>query len=187
MAEKLRLHYFLPASHANGPGLRAVIWVQGCTLNCPGCFNPQTHPTTEGTLVEVDDLFQQIVALGASIEGITISGGEPFQQLRPVLALLKRIRTETPLSTLVFSGYTWQEIEQFPVCQELTTCIDVLIADRYDATQPLSTGLISSANQVPFFFSPRYTNADLLAVPPAEVILTSDGEVLASGVGGIKL
>lgn len=187
MAEKLRLHHFLPASRANGPGLRAVLWVQGCTLNCPGCFNPQTHSAKGGALVEVDDLFRDILALGDSIEGITLSGGEPLQQMRPVLSLLKRIRAETTLSTLVFSGYTWPEIEQFPASSELAACVDVLVSGRYDAAQPLAAGLVSSANQLPLYFSNRYTHADLLAVPPAEVILMPDGEVIASGVGGIRL
>ncbi len=187
MDETLRLYHFLPASRANGPGLRAVIWVQGCTLNCPGCFNPQTHATTGGMLVDVNELFQWILALGDSIEGVTISGGEPLQQMRPVLALLKCIRAETSLSALVFTGYTWQEIEQFPAVHELSACVDVLITGRYDPTQALSTGLVSSANQTPIFLSDRYTNADLLAVPPAEVILSPDGEMVASGVGGIKL
>jgi anaerobic ribonucleoside-triphosphate reductase activating protein len=186
MAERLRLHHFLPSSRANGPGVRAVIWVQGCTLNCPGCFNPLTHAIDGGTLIDVDELFREILALGDTIEGITLSGGEPLQQMRPALALLKRVRAETALSALVFSGYTRQEIEQFPASRELTACVDVMIAGRYDPTQPLSTGMISSANQVPLFFSDRYTRADLLAVPPAEVILMPDGEVLASGVGGIK-
>ncbi|MGD0006352.1 MAG: 4Fe-4S cluster-binding domain-containing protein, partial [Anaerolineaceae bacterium] len=40
----LNLHHFEPLSLVNGPGKRSVVWVQGCTLNCPGCFNPQTHP-----------------------------------------------------------------------------------------------------------------------------------------------
>lgn len=187
MAEKLHLYHFLPASRANGPGLRAVIWVQGCTLNCPGCFNPQTHTVQGGALIDVDDLFGEIRARKDTLEGITISGGEPFQQMRPVLSLLKRIRAETTLSTLVFSGYTWEEIQRFPAIHELKACVDVLIAGRYDVMQPLSTGLVSSANQVPLFFSDRYTNDDLLSVPPAEVILSPDGEIVASGVGGIEL
>ena len=61
--EILRLHQFLPASRANGPGLRAVLWVQGCSLGCPGCFNPQTHPFNEGQPVPVENLVSQIVAL----------------------------------------------------------------------------------------------------------------------------
>jgi len=187
MAEKLRLHHFLPLSRANGPGRRAVLWVQGCTLNCPGCFNPQTHPVVGGRLVEVEALLTAILALGNSIEGVTLSGGEPFQQMQPVLALLKRIRAETSLSTLVFSGYTWQEIERFPAAHELSECLDLLISGRYDATQPLATGLVSSANQTPIFFSKRYTQADLLSVPVAEVILSPGGELVASGVGGLEL
>lgn len=187
MAETLRLHHFLPASRANGPGLRAVIWVQGCTLHCPGCFNPQTHASDTGRLVKVNDLFQQILALGISIEGITVSGGEPLQQIQPVLALLKRVRAETSLSTLMFSGYNREEIERFPAFRELQACLDVLIAGRYDAGKQVATGMISSANQIPLFFSDRYTLADLLAVPPVEVIVSPDGEVLATGVGGIEL
>jgi anaerobic ribonucleoside-triphosphate reductase activating protein len=186
MAEILRLHQFLPVSHANGPGRRAALWVQGCTLNCPGCFNPQTHSTEGGRLVSVDDLFQNIVALGDSIEGISVSGGEPLQQIWPLLALLKRVRAETNLSILLFSGYEPHEIKRFPAWGELAACVDVLIAGRYDRTRPLRSGLISSANQTPLFLSERYTLADLESVPPAEVILTPDGEIVASGVGGIN-
>jgi anaerobic ribonucleoside-triphosphate reductase activating protein len=183
----LRLNHFLPQSRANGPGLRAVVWVQGCTLGCPGCFNPQTHPAQGGERVSVEDLFEQIMNLGDSIEGVTLSGGEPFQQIGPVLALLKRLRTETSLSALVFSGYTWDEIQQFPAIDEIRACVDVLIAGRYDSAQALQNGLVSSANQQAVFLTRRYTQKDLDSVPPAEVILMPNGELIASGVGGIRL
>src|SRR5437867_3434145 len=109
-AERLRVHAFQPYSAANGPGLRAVLWVQGCTLGCPGCFNPDTHPRP-GQVWTVDETYERIVALAGDIEGVTISGGEPLQQRRPILTLLHRIRTETSLSTLVFTGYTWDELQ----------------------------------------------------------------------------
>ena len=70
MSTRLRLHAFLPRSRANGPGTRAVIWVQGCSLGCPGCFNPKTHAFSGGEEVPVEELFQRIVELGPAIEGI---------------------------------------------------------------------------------------------------------------------
>ncbi len=90
--DRIRLHHFLPTSRANGPGLRAVIWLQGCTLGCPGCFNPQTHSKKGGDWVSVDQLFSQVMALQSEIQGVTISGGEPLQQMRPLLKLLQRLR-----------------------------------------------------------------------------------------------
>lgn len=106
----LRLHSLLPFSRANGPGARAVVWVQGCSLGCPGCFNPETHSPHAGDTVALDDLFERIVALGDSIEGITLSGGEPLQQRTAVTELLRRVRLETKLSSVVFTGFTWDEV-----------------------------------------------------------------------------
>ena len=178
----LRLHRFVPASRANGPGLRAVIWVQGCDLGCPGCFNPQTHPHQGGQLLAVSDLFQRIAALEARIEGVTISGGEPLQQWRPVLSLLQRIRRETRLTSVLFTGYTWQEVNRLPGADQWPACVDVLIAGRYVAKQRLAADLRGSANQTIHLFTTRYRLADLQAVPPAEVIIAPGGEVLLSGV-----
>ncbi|MBI4663161.1 MAG: radical SAM protein [Verrucomicrobia bacterium] len=107
---KLRLHHFLPQSRANGPGVRAVLWVQGCSLGCPGCFNPETHPFNRGQNVSVDDLFQRIADLTGTIEGVTLSGGEPLQQRVAVTELLRRVRIETSLSVILFTGFGWEEI-----------------------------------------------------------------------------
>jgi anaerobic ribonucleoside-triphosphate reductase activating protein len=187
----LRVHHFLPFSRANGPGGRAVIWVQGCTLGCPGCFNPETHPFEGGELVSITDLFDRIVALGDAIEGVTVSGGEPLQQRQPLLALLRRVRRETSLSILVFTGYTWEEIRRMPDAEALLACVDVLIAGRYDASRLFaaesSQFLRSSTNQTVHTLTDRYTLADLQAVPPAEVIITAEGEVLASGTAPVRL
>lgn len=178
---RLRLHAFEAQSAANGPGLRAVLWVQGCTLGCPGCFNPETHPRA-GDEISVDELFDRIFALGDRIEGVTVSGGEPLQQRRAVLTLLRRVRGETSLSTIVFTGYTWPEVTRIPDLAVLRCCVDVLIAGRYDATQRAAHGLRGSRNKTVHLFSNRYTLDDLDAVPDAEVIIRPDGELMISGI-----
>jgi anaerobic ribonucleoside-triphosphate reductase activating protein len=184
--DHLRLHRFLPSSRANGPGTRAVVWVQGCSLGCPGCYNPQTHAHAGGNLIAGDNLFQQIDALGDFIEGITISGGEPLQQLRPLLVLLRRVRAETRLSALMFSGYSWDEIHRMPQAEELLSCLDVLVAGRYDETRRAARDLRGSANKTVHFLTPRYGPADLEQVPPAEVIITAAGEVVMSGIDPLR-
>jgi len=184
--EILRIHQFLPLSRANGPGARAVIWVQGCSLGCPGCFNPETHSFLGGELAPVKDLFQRIISLEGTIEGITISGGEPLQQRGPLLTLLRLARQQTSLSILLFTGYTWEEVQRMLDVEELLSCIDVLIAGRYDASQRLAHGLRGSANKTVHLLTNRYTMDDLQSVPPAEVIVTAEGEVVMSGIDPVK-
>lgn len=178
----LRIHQFLPTSRANGPGVRAVLWVQGCSLGCPGCFNPDTHPFAGGEFVPVENLMRQIAALADRIEGITISGGEPLQQRAPLLTLLQRVRGETSLSVVLFTGYTWEEVLQMPDSQALLACVDVLIAGRYEASQRLARDLRGSTNKTVHFLTNRYKEKDLQAVPPAEVIITANGEIIVSGI-----
>ncbi len=182
----LRLHHFLPLSGVNGPGRRAVLWVQGCTLGCPGCFNPKTHAGERGETVTVDALLERIRGLEGQIEGITISGGEPLQQRRGLEKLLRRVRDESSLSVVVFSGYTWEEIQAMPRADELLGLIDVLLAGRYDQRQRVADGLLGSANKTIHLLSPRYSLADLDAIPQAEVIVGADGELFISGIDPLQ-
>jgi anaerobic ribonucleoside-triphosphate reductase activating protein len=162
--------------------MRAVLWVQGCSLGCPGCFNPDTHSFDAGEFVSIDRLLARLAALRGAIEGLTISGGEPLQQRLPLLHLLRRVRQETSLTTLLFSGFTWAEIQQMPDAEALLTCLDVLIAGRYEAGQRLARDLRGSANKSVHFLTSRYSLSDLQALPPAEVIITLEGEIMLSGI-----
>ena len=178
---RLRLHAFEPVSAANGPGTRAVVWVQGCTLGCAGCFNPLTHPRG-GAEVAVDELAARIAELGEAIEGVTISGGEPLQQRGAVLELLRRLRAGTPLSAILFTGYRYEEVLRMPGAAALRGCVDVLIAGRYEHHRRLARGLRGSAGKTVHLFTGRYTLADLDEVPDAEVIIRPGGEVAVSGI-----
>lgn len=187
MKEKavLRIHHIEPASLSNGPGWRTVIWTQGCTLKCTGCFNPETHSKMNGSLMPVSFVLQTVLSYRSKIQGITISGGEPLQQLPGLLAFLTEIRRTTDLSVLLFSGYDWVEINRMPKANLLLPLIDVLIAGRYIAGQRLAHELIGSSNKTVHFLTRRYSSADLAEVPEAEIILNQNGEIIFSGINPI--
>jgi anaerobic ribonucleoside-triphosphate reductase activating protein len=182
---KLRIHAIEPKSRANGPGVRFVVWMQGCTLGCPGCFNPTTHAATAGREVTVDEIATQLAAT-PRIEGLSLSGGEPLQQARAAIALLDEARS-LGLSTLAFSGYTLDEIRALPHGPDVLARLDVLIDGRYVSTQRLATGLRGSANQRIQLLTERYSVSDVEATPVAEVRISATGEVVLTGVNPLKL
>jgi anaerobic ribonucleoside-triphosphate reductase activating protein len=182
---KLRVHAIEPRSRANGPGTRFVVWLQGCTLGCPGCFNPATHDARGGREMPVDDIAQQL-ADTHGIAGISLSGGEPLQQAEAATALLDAARA-LGLSTLAFSGYTLDEIRALPHGSAVLDRLDVLIDGRYVASERLATGLRGSANQRIHLMSPRYQLADVEATPVAEIRIARDGGVVLTGVNPLKL
>ena len=127
------------------------------------------------------------MALSGRLEGITISGGEPLQQIDSLAYFLWQIRQNTKLTVIVFTGYTWHEVQQIKKVQGLLSYIDVLIAGRYEHSQRLAEGLRGSANKTVHFLSDRYTSADLRRVPAAEVMFTVDGEMVISGIDPPKI
>ncbi|MBP7053721.1 MAG: radical SAM protein [Phycisphaerae bacterium] len=179
------MHAFEPASRANGPGLRAVVWFQGCTLHCPGCFNPGTHDVEVGSLVDVGWLAQQIVSFRSQVEGVTISGGEPFQQPEVLLDLLVRL-ADSGLSRLVFTGYTLEEVRGLTLGPQIIGHVDVLIAGRYVVSQHLGRGLLGSANQQIHLLTKRYKPEDFTGVPTHEIILHRDGTITLSGMSRLS-
>jgi anaerobic ribonucleoside-triphosphate reductase activating protein len=180
-----RVHAIEPKSRANGPGERFVVWLQGCTLGCPGCFNPLTHDASGGTALEIDAIVARLAAT-RGIEGLTLSGGEPLQQAAAAAALLAAAR-ELGLSTLVFSGYTEDEIRALPGGEAVLASLDVLVDGRYVAGERLATGLRGSANQRIRLLTARYTRDDVERTPVAEVRIARDGGVVLTGVNPLKL
>ena len=188
-----RIHAFEPRSRANGPGARFVVWFQGCTLGCPGCFNPTTHDAAGGREVPIDELVGELTRAAASgsaaapaIEGLSLSGGEPLQQPAAARALLDAARA-LGLSTLAFSGYTIDEIRALPGGPDVLARLDVLIDGRYVAGERLATGLRGSANQRIHLFTDRHSLAEIEATPVAEIRIGPTGEVVLTGVNPLKL
>lgn len=187
MRDTLRISHFEPASYANGPGRRAVLWVQGCSLGCPGCFNPHTHSPRSGQERTVDALWLQIAHVAHQVDGLTVSGGEPFQQRRPLMKLLRRVRFELGLPVIVWTGFTWDELQRMPEFARLPVAIDAIIAGRFEQTRRIAQGMRGSENKTIHLLSAAYTLADFAAVPVGEIIIAPDGQVTASGVDPLQI
>jgi anaerobic ribonucleoside-triphosphate reductase activating protein len=171
------LHALIPASRANGPGLRTVVFFQGCSIGCRKCWNPSTHQFC-GTEVTVDAVVQEVLRAQAqhALEGVTFSGGEPMQQADSLLQLMHNLRQQAPeLSFGLFSGYreeeltqgrywiwgdTFSEHKRRRLWLEIRTCLDFAILGRFSQAQPSSLPLRTSRNQVLRLFSDRYAPAD---------------------------
>lgn len=152
----INLHNFIARSTENGPGVRAVIWVQGCSLHCPGCFNPDTHDQTIRQLVSVEALAERILSV-SEIEGITISGGEPFLQAAALAELCRGLH-ERNLGIVVFSGFTFEQLTQTDNTnwKALLGLTDLLIAGPFVQELRCALALRGSQNQTLHFLSERY-------------------------------
>jgi anaerobic ribonucleoside-triphosphate reductase activating protein len=87
---------------------------------------------------------------------------------------------------LVFTGYDWEELQQLKGIERFLAGVDVLIAGRYDASRRVAQGLIGSQNKKVHYLTGRYTPEDLQEVPPAEIVITPDGEILLSGIDPLQ-
>lgn len=99
----LRVYGLVADSIVDGPGLRFGVFVQGCNHGCPGCHNPESHSYSGGSLMSVDDVMARIHAAQLDT-GVTISGGEPFDQPAACAELAERLHEEG-YDVWVYSGY----------------------------------------------------------------------------------
>lgn len=122
------LYRFYHDSVVDGPGRRSVIQVSGCSIKCVGCHVPQTHRRANGTLTSVHSIVDEIVAQRHILDGVTILGGEPFDQPGPVAELVSRLNRHG-LRITIYSGYTVEELigRKDPNIDFVLTHIDLLI------------------------------------------------------------
>lgn len=124
-----------PESIVDGPGFRYVVFVQGCPHHCKGCHNPESWAFDGGMTMTVDEIFDEI-SKRPHLRGVTFSGGEPFEQVRPLIELAKLCK-EKKLTVMSYSGYTLEELRdrKDPDTDELLELIDILVDGRYEKKQ----------------------------------------------------
>lgn len=172
--------------HALGPGERVCLWTQGCAKNCPGCISPEMQPHAGPQVDEalLSELLTQAAERGGCT-GLTISGGDPFEQPEALLRLLELVRTQFE-DILVYTGYTLAELqrgEAGDAAKTALTLIDVLIDGRYIQSENRPDCVLrGSANQVIHYLSPeaqpRYA-AYLLEPRRMEVFSHQDTMIIA--------
>lgn len=126
---ELRIAGVIPESIVDGPGIRFVIFAQGCNHYCPGCQNPHTHPLDQGKLVATEEIFQEIRA-HKLLKGVTFSGGEPFLQPQ-AFAELGRMVKKHGLDLTVYTGFLFEELlalaDLNPAIRDLLELTDLLV------------------------------------------------------------
>lgn len=107
--ESIRINSIIEESIVDGPGLRYVVFTQGCPHHCPGCHNPQTHNFAAGELRQIESIITDI-AENPLLSGVTLSGGEPFAQAEACTELARQVHA-LGKDVLTYSGYTLEQLQ----------------------------------------------------------------------------
>ena len=183
----LNIMGYVDRSQVNGPGVRAVVWLQGCRRACSQCFNPQSWSFAINHLISIDEIYNRIVAEPEN-EGVTFSGGEPFWQA-PELAELAQSLHSAGLGVMSFSGFTLAELQssQAPKgSKQLLEQLDILVDGPYVASLAIndSSSLVSSKNQQVHVFNPLYRDRLDWASDQLEIHILKDGTRIFTGFRG---
>jgi anaerobic ribonucleoside-triphosphate reductase activating protein len=123
----LNIAHICPETRALGPGLRAVVWVQGCCFNCPGCIAPEWINFRIAKLISPDSLAEKLLS-NPNIEGLTFSGGEPMLQPAGLAKLAQIARKKKDISIICYTGFTLEQLIKNPQPPAYTTCYPKLMS-----------------------------------------------------------
>ena len=142
----LRIAGTIGESIVDGPGIRYVLFTQGCPHGCPGCHNPQTHDFAGGKEVDTDLLLADILK-NPFVKAVTLSGGEPFAQPQ-ALAQLAAALKQKGFHLMCYSGYTFEQLLQRADARPLLETLDLLVDGPFVAAQKsIDLRFRGSANQ----------------------------------------
>lgn len=157
----LRVAQWVSDTQAEGPGRRFALWVQGCSLRCTGCCNPEMLSPGGGAEHLVEALAAQVLST-PGIDGLSLLGGEPFEQAGPLAELCRLVRA-AGLSVMAYSGYTLEELcaSADPGVGALLAQVDLLLDGRFRAELPEARRRwVGSSNQRLHFLTDRYRPDD---------------------------
>ncbi len=144
-----------------GPGRRLVIWMQGCCFQCDGCINPHLQTMYQNKLISIDHLTELTRNLMHEIDGVTITGGEPFLQPEALSQYTRAVKN-IALPIVVYTGFTLRQLEssRSNMVKDVLKYIDVLIDGPFVRDDAVNTHYKGSANQVIHFLTNHYQMSD---------------------------
>ncbi|MGA8890782.1 MAG: 4Fe-4S single cluster domain-containing protein [Anaeromyxobacteraceae bacterium] len=155
----IRIAAVVDVTLAEGPGARLAVWVQGCALRCPACCNPHMFDPDGGHLLGAGELLRRVDAVRGRIEGVTLLGGEPFEQAAALAPFAREVR-RLGLSVVAFSGHLLEDLraDRPAGSAALLAEVDLLVDGPYVAALPeRERRWAGSANQRFHFLSGRYS------------------------------
>jgi anaerobic ribonucleoside-triphosphate reductase activating protein len=167
-----------------GPGIRAVVWVQGCGFHCPECIAPDWTAIRPARIVQPEVLVDELLA-DPRITGLTFSGGEPMLQAAGLALLARLARRKREINIICFTGYQRAVLENTPPVPgvyDLLDVVDVLIDGPYIARLNDNRGLRGSSNQRVHFLTDRLVGFDLETYPRNAEVKLQDGQAMLVGV-----
>ncbi len=173
-----------------GPFTRSVIWVSGCCFDCEGCL-AKDFRHRQGTEISVSEMSDWILCRD-DIEGITISGGEPFLQADALAQMIAMVRQKRDLGVIIYSGFTYGALQERartdPGTDALLKCADILIDGPYRKELDDNRPYVGSSNQNIILLTDRYREVweeYYLSKKGRDVqFILADGKSLMAGVPG---
>lgn len=176
----INVAHIVAESNIYGPGMRSVVWMQGCSLHCSGCWNKEMWPNIPKRLYTVDELWSKLNLTSGRIEGITLLGGEPLDQASATRAIARRAKEEG-LSLVLFTGYELDEIVDQGL-DDILSYVDILITGRYvERLRTLEHQWIGSTNQAIHFLTSRYNESIVQNANYLELEINEDGSLSLLG------
>ena len=180
---KLNIASYVTQTKALGPGIRAVVWTQGCPLNCAGCIAPAWIPFIEANQFTPEELLSKLNI--QQIDGLTFSGGEPMEQAAGLAELAKLARQIKDINLICFTGYMYERLVNQPPnpgVQDLLREVDVLIDGPYIQSKNDSVGLRGSSNQRIFYLNSRLQESNLENQKRKVEVTVRNGELSFVGI-----
>ena len=153
----LNIYNYVPQTKTLGPFTRFALWTQGCPFSCEGCMTPDSQSFDGGAKVKIADIVRLISATD-EIEGITISGGEPFVQAQALYKMIKELKKERDLGVIVYTGFTLKQLENKEdiFISLMLEEVDILIDGLYEDELNDNISLRGSSNQKIYQLTSRY-------------------------------
>lgn len=164
----VRLAGTVPESVVDGPGMRFVIFAQGCPHHCEGCHNSETWDTVGGELVSLSELLSSIDN-NPLLRGITLSGGEPFLQAKELYPLARAVK-EKGMDVITYTGYTWEDLQKMAAgdlpIQRLMELSDYIVDGPFKKElRDISLPFRGSANQRVIDVAASLSSGDVVLAP----------------------